>query len=615
MPGITGIISENNEKELHNAFLSSLKHLDYRSESFQEDGVHIGRVFHGFLNRDPQPVFSDNRRFVLFFYGEIFAFRNTEAHEIKDDAKFFLQVFQESERDALSDINGQFVAVVYDFQEKKTYLISDKMGTKPMYYTVNHGRLLFSSEVKTLLKDRAEYELNWAGISDLFHFGHLWGDKTLFKEILLLPPASCLMYQKGQINISRYWELPYDREVYHGKQKFSRREKQEYIDGLADVLSKAMKRTFARKRENLLFPLSGGLDSRFVVAFAGKYGVAPLKTFTMGPDASEDQIYASKVAELLGAVHESFQVNGEDVWDDAGMFSFLSDGMAMIYGPVAINRPLQMHYKQEEFIVAPQMSDAVFGNTLQHKKVKEVIRNERFDEKSSAVFQDIFNLQDETELKRLFMPEFYEKIKDEYRETPQGYMQKYKDPPHSYYMMLMNEHGRRGTLGGNVLINRYFEITMPSYDTELLEYGFLLPMKFREFQYAYRMAFAMLFPSLTDIPRQGVGLPIDASNFRLRQQVFINKLYALLRDKIPDKRLSLVQRKNKVTYVDFAGWFRGPMKEQLLSFMSGLKMTKEIFDQEGLEKIITDHLTGRRDHARLIWQVINLEYFYRNFIG
>ena len=612
MPGITGIISDRDETTLFEAFLASLKHLDYKTEVYQKKGIHIGRVFHGYINKNPQPLISENRRYIVFFYGEIFSYEDIDTDKISDSAAFFLKMFQQEGFAALKHFNGQFTSVIQDLWEKKTYIFSDKMGTKPVYYMISRNRLLFSSEVKTLLQENVPLDLNWKGVSELFHFGHLWGNKTLFEKIFQIPPASYLVFHHGKKEIKKYWEFPYDEKIYHDKEKLSFKEKRKYVEELKVVLSTAMKRSLIDNENSLLIPLSGGLDSRFVVAFAHNFGIDPIKTFTIGAERTEDQAYAAEIVKLLGLQHDKYPVIPENFWEDARDFSFLADGMSLIYGPAAITPPLRDKYREEEIIIAPQMNDAVFGSTLRHKKVKKIVCRSEFDVKTAEVFPGIFNLQNESDLKLLFSPIYYEKIKESYKEVPTTYMNKYTDPAHSYFMMLMNEHGRRGTLGGNILLGKYFEVRMPSYDADLLEYAFRLPLELKKDQWVYRLAFSELFPVLKDVPREGSGLPIDASVWRLRQQEYLRKGRMLLK-RIPAGRI--LKDQQNVSWINLGDWFRGPLKKKMISFLfNNENLTKELYSTSGLEKIVSEHISGKQDHAKLLWQVINLEYFYRHFL-
>jgi len=93
--------------------------------------------------------------------------------------------------------------------------------------------------VKPLLLADFQKELDFESISDLFHFGHLFGYKTLFKGINQLPEASCLVFCDGKITIQKYWDYPYDEYVYV-KQKCSKKEVDLYTGEMQDALLTAL---------------------------------------------------------------------------------------------------------------------------------------------------------------------------------------------------------------------------------------------------------------------------------------------------------------------------------------------------------------------------------------
>ena len=220
MPGIVGLISKNNGLKLFNKMIESLNHNNYRIDQWSKKNVHLGRIHLGYVNASSQPVFSEDKRFGLIMIGEIFSYGNIE-NNTKNDSKFFLDLFVKSGIKILSEINGQFAACIYDFKEEKVFIISDRFGTRPLYYYFDESGFLFAPEVKAILKANISTTIDYMSISDLFHFSHLFGNKTLFENIKQLPEASCLTYQNGSIRIHKYWDFPEYTEAYE-KTKFSK---------------------------------------------------------------------------------------------------------------------------------------------------------------------------------------------------------------------------------------------------------------------------------------------------------------------------------------------------------------------------------------------------------
>ncbi len=613
MPGITGLISSKQGEDVFNAMIKSLNHNNYKVDKWSKNNINLARIHLGYVNKSVQPVFSKDKRYGLILTGEVFSYGDIE-NESNDDSGFLLNIFLKDGEQAFQEIDGQYAACIYDFVEDKLFLISDRFGTRPLYYYYEENNFLFAPEVKAILKTKLNTRIDYSSISDLFHFGHLFGNKTLFNNIKQLPPASYLIYRMGKIEIKNYWDFPEYAEAYE-KIKFSRNEINNYIEEMQEIYAKAMKRQIFRNSSKLLIPLSGGLDSRYVIAYASALKTNPLVTFTFGPENNEDQVYAKMVAREVDAQHKSFIVQPGNIWEDAKYFSFVSDGMSMINGPIQILPSLRDFSVRKEILIAAQMCDVLFGSTLERRRIKYLIGRDHFDGKSKGIITNIFNLFQPDILQSIFDKSFLEKIDKQYKEIPLSYIEKYKRPLHSYFNLIMNEHGRRGTLGGNLLINTLYETRMPSYDNELVEFAYKLPVELKKKQFLYRKAFINKFPDLAAIKREGVNLPISASNIRLELKSYENKLIPYLKSTSASKVISKFSRWNKPSYVSYNEWFKNDLKQEMEAIILDKKtLSRGLYNENGLKGMLRQHSLPGVDHSRLIWQIINLEYFFRNFI-
>lgn len=613
MPGIAGLISDRTEELLFLSMQNSMNHLNYARDSHIKNGVHFARIHLNFINTAKQPLHSVDARYSLVFYGEIFSVEDNPVLDINNSPVFFLSLIEKHGLEILSKINGQFSASLHDHVSKTTYLISDRFGTRPIYYTINNNRLLFASEVKALLRDKIDKKINLHGIADLFAFGQLFGSKTLFEGILLVPPGTIIKYNQNNLEEISYWSFPYSDEVYR-KQSIDKRSTDQLRDSLEQILIHASKRQ-STNADKILVPLSGGLDSRYVAALYHHNGYRTIQTFTMGPEDSEDQRYGSQVARELDFPHTKFDIQPEPTWEAASSFSYYSDGMAMISGPLQIFEPLNYFSNKTQIIAASQMCDALFGSTLFRKRVKVLQHNQVPRHASNEVLINLFKGIDQQQVSHLFNPEVYKKIEGLYRIEPQKYCDNMYHPLHNYFRLLMNGRVRRGTLGGNIALNLRHETRMLSFDNDVFNFGWNVPIVYREHQYLYRKAFCNLFPDLGQIKRQGINLTIDASKARYELKILENKI-AILAMKGPFKNVVKYYKPwAKVSYTSYSEWFKNQLREKLVLFLTNKDLRcRELINTQYVETLLKDHLEGKRDNASILWQVINLEYFYRNFV-
>jgi len=214
-----------------------------------------------------------------------------------------------------------------------------------------------------------------------------------------------------------------------------------------------------------------------------------------------------------------------------------------------------------------------------------------------------------------FTEEFYGSLGDAYLETPRTYITRDKLPVNIYFKMLMNEYARRGVLGGNILYNLFYELRMPTFDAELFDFGYRLPLELRINQDLYRFTFSRLFPALSQVRREFLNLPVHAADYRIWLKIMEFKISTVLKRGPAGFLIRMVPRWNRPNYVDYASWFRQELRKELSSFLEEMVTVDQgVFKRISIDEIAREHFEGKADHSDILWQVINLEYIYRNFI-
>lgn len=611
MPGIAGLVSDSTEQHLFNSMHAVLNHHHYAISIFEKNGIHAAHVQR---QGDTSGIrHSADGAYSILFDGELFSVVGEKAEGITDSATHFLKLISENSLEVLKKINGQFSAWVHNHQTNTTHLISDRFSTHPLYYTVHKNRLLFATEVKALLKDSLEKKIDFHGIAELFSFGHLFGNKTLFENIHLLPPATILTYHNNTITQTQYWTHPYSEETYH-PQKINTKKSKELSEQLRQILINATQKQ-STHADKFLLPLSGGLDSRYIAALYHHIGKQNLTTFTMGPDESEDQQYGSQVAHALGFSHTKFEINPQKIWEAARKFSYMADGMSFLSGPIQILEPLEHFSNTKEIAPVSQMCDALFGSSLWRKRIRTLQANKEPRSVSNDILINLYNLYDRNQIQKLFRPEVFSKTEELYHIEPKKYCNPEYHPLHNYYRLLMNEHGRRGTLGGNIAINAHYTTRMLTYDNDVFDFGWSLPIAYREHQYLYRKVFTDMFPELAKIKREGYNLKIGASQTTYELKVIENKIAKIALGSPLKPIASLYKPWVRPNYVNYTAWFRDDLKENITNFLTTKKLkSAEILNTQYVKTLVDEHLQGKRDNSPLLWQLINLEYFYQNFI-
>ncbi len=318
MCGIAGLISSRPEGQI-GAMLKSIRHRGYDNEGIYVSPVFGDRQFKTCLGHrrlsiidtsaaGNQPFFSENKRFAITYNGEIYNYRMVrEELEVKgyrfktdSDTEVLINAFQEWNVDCLAKLNGMFAFAVWDDLEKKLYLVRDRAGIKPLYFTKIGDQFLFASEIKAILASRLiKAELDLEGLDQFMTFLWTVHDKTLFNGVFQLPPAHFLIWKNGEVSTKEWWDLDYSQEEKGRTEKYWR-------EKTLDTLTKVTQMEMIADVPLGAF-LSGGVDSSSIVALMTKFAKQKVRTYTTGiseRDLSFDIIpddveWSRKVANIL----------------------------------------------------------------------------------------------------------------------------------------------------------------------------------------------------------------------------------------------------------------------------------------------------------------------------
>ncbi len=259
-----------------------------------------------------QPM-SDNKGDVwITFNGEIYNFpeirdelkKKGYLFKSQTDTEVILYAYQEWGTDCLKRLNGMFAFGIYDEKKKLLFLARDRVGKKPLYYTLSQEGLTFASELKALLIDKKiSREIDLQALNHYLTFGYIGGDLCIFKNIRKLLPAHALTYetQSGKTNIWKYWDLTGILE-----ENFS---EDELLQELEERLEDAI-RIRLKSDVPLGVFLSGGIDSSLVVAILSRITTEPVKTFSVGFEENRynELPYARIVANHFKTDHHEIMV-------------------------------------------------------------------------------------------------------------------------------------------------------------------------------------------------------------------------------------------------------------------------------------------------------------------
>jgi asparagine synthase (glutamine-hydrolysing) len=253
-----------------------------------------------------QPIHNEDKSVWIVFNGEIYNFpelrRELEQRGHKfythSDTEVIVHLYEEMGADCIAKLRGMFAIALYDERKDLLLLARDRLGKKPLHYALHRGRLLFGSEIKTILSLHPELaETDPEGLLQYLYFGYIPDPHTAFRGIRKLPAGHLMEFRNGEIKIRQYWNLP-----EYGTHPAMSEE---------DCLSEIERRLEEAVRIRLISDvplgalLSGGVDSSIIVALMARASAKPVKTFSIGFRAERfnESEYARIVAERFGTEH------------------------------------------------------------------------------------------------------------------------------------------------------------------------------------------------------------------------------------------------------------------------------------------------------------------------
>jgi len=254
-----------------------------------------------------QPMANEDGSLWIVFNGEIYNYRElrqeleAKGHVFRtsSDTETILHLYEEKGSECLQELRGMFAFTIWDTDHRVLFLARDRLGKKPLYYTEQADALTFASELGALMRDpTVDRVVDPYAIDEYLTYLFIPHPRTIFRDVRKLPPASYAIYQKGRLQIQRYWDVRYD--CIDEKRSFT-----DNVENLDALLREAVRLRLLADVPLGAF-LSGGLDSSLVVALMQEASSRPVRTFSIGYEESSfnELEHARQVADALGTEHE-----------------------------------------------------------------------------------------------------------------------------------------------------------------------------------------------------------------------------------------------------------------------------------------------------------------------
>ena len=623
MCGIAGIVSaaagEQIDAEAIHRMCQAIVHRGPDDEGiFVKDGTGLGmrRLSIIDLSGGHQPVFNEDRTVWIVFNGEIYNFPELREDLLKrghsfrthSDTEVIVHLYEEMGADCVRKLRGMFAFALYDERRRKLLIARDRLGKKPLHYALQSNRLLFGSEIKAILAVAPELaEVNSEGLLQYFYFGYIPDPHTAFQTIHKLPPGHLLEFAGGEIKIREYWDVP-----EYGTHAAMPEE--ECLEELERRLEEAVRiRLVSDVPLGAL--LSGGVDSSIIVALMARVSSAPVKTFSIGFRAEQfnEAKYARLVAERFSTDHHELVLDPnleetltylsgmlEEPFGDSSMLpTYYVSRMAREHVTVALSGDGgdELFAGYDRYVTA--MERRRFDGTpswigrLYREQVHDRLpasmygKNLAWNASLSARDRYLDGVSFFPALHRerdLFAREFLEAA--EKLPDPLLQWQRYYDEaPAKDVLSRLMYLDVKTYLTADILakVDRMsmaasLEVRVPMLDHEFLEWVAALPVEWK---------------------------------FRGGTRKYILKKLAE-RLGIPHE---LLHRRKQGFQLPLVEWMRNEMKDQFLRvLLEPQTLQRGYFKPEAVRSLVDEHARGRRNRSGLLWRMLILELWHRNFL-
>ena len=557
-----------------------------------------------------QPMCDAEAGLALTFNGEIYNFRDLRqelaacGHKfaLDSDTEVLLRAYQHWGEKVLDRLRGMFAFAIWDARNQRLFMARDRFGEKPLFIHQDADGIYFASEIKALLRlPKARPAVNLSAVWDFLAYRYVPGPSTLFEGIRKLAPGTCATWENGKLTERRYWSAP-DRESSRPMAPDAN-----VVGTFLGRLDEAVKLQMVSDVPFGAF-LSGGLDSSTIVALMTRHNTN-VRTFSVGfgEGGYSELAYANVVARHFGTNHHELVVGFDDIVDNLPKLVGYRDAPVSEASDIPIYMLAKEASKTVKMVLTGEGSDEILGGypkhvferfTQSYQLLPGYIRNNliapltqslpyEFRRAKTAIAN--LNIEDWQERYVRWFGALNHRERDELSvlrmngSTHAADRPPFDSAPESTTLRRMLYFDQTSWLPDNLLergdrmtMAASIESRVPFLDHELAGYVSSLPDRYRvkglTTKWILREAGRNLIPdAILKRPKVGFRVPVNK-------------------------------------------WFQGPLKGYLCDHLKGRdSKTRAYFDPQVLDRVIDDHIDGKQNHEKLLWALLNLEIWHRQY--
>jgi len=570
------------------------------------------------LNTGHQPIHNEDKTISVILNGEIYNYKELrqsltqKGHVFTtgSDTEVIVHAYESYGIDFLDHIDGMFAIALWDEPNQSLFLIRDRVGKKPLYYTNIAGSFYFSSEIKSFLKVPGfEQGLNAQTLCNYSVYSYCPPPATIFKDVSKVLPAHYITVTETSVTSTPYWKL--QSSEYTGLTKG------EAQKTLHDLLFKSIKKRMHSDVPIGAF-LSGGLDSSIIVALMSEFSSKPIKTFSIGfnEDNYSELPYARSIAKKFKTDHyeEIVTPKIDDILDD---YIYCLDQPFADSSSIAAYYLSRMTRKHVTVALSGDGGDESFGGYPRYKAMLlyQLMRNKPFLKNMFISIAQLLLTKDTTHIDsksyKIKLMKFSQCLKDNYPSlvaynswfchfSPESLHELFKTPGTLCNLKHLAQYYDRASNQSSAERTLYTDIHTYLPDDLLFKMDSMSMAHSLEVRSPFLDHHFIEFVST---------LPLQHKVSLFNSKIILKETY---KDYIPK---AIINRKKMGFGVPISKWFRHDLKPLLRHVLNVEAMqSRGIYNAAHIETLVNEHISGKSNNAYPLWNVFIFELWCQKFI-
>ncbi|WGS65722.1 asparagine synthase (glutamine-hydrolyzing) [Marinitoga aeolica] len=566
-----------------------------------------------------QPIHNETKSIWLVWNGEIYNFKELRNELLKKGHKFYtdhsdsetiVHLYEEYGIDFINKINGMFAIALWDSKNKELILIRDRMGQKPLFYSFVNNEIIFSSEIKGILKyPYYKKEPNFEALNHYFTFKNIPAPFTPFKNIYSLFPGEVLIFdvEKKKKKQFKYWEIDF--------LKTNNDNIEEITYNIRNLLEDSVKKRMISDVPIGAY-LSGGLDSSSVVSIMSKYSNSKIKTFSLGyttflEHKNQDIIAARKISNILDTDHYEYFMSPQELIDD--LPNVLRSFDAPFSGAISTFFLTKLISKHVKVALSGDGADELFGSYLAPRLSQPLYYFEKIYKKIKSGYQ--LSNEDKIKLKPFennikFLENLYLKSN--------GNFEKWK-----YEILLFKDEEKKRLLNNGVFeYDKFNSFDLLKKDVENLKaldpLNRALELEWKTLLPDHVLAFVDFLSMVHSVEVRSPFLDYRLveyvaslpGNLKIKNGNIKDILKKSLKGILPDK---IINRKKEGFVLPVFWWLKNELKSFIFENLNEHELKNSVFNYEYVKFLLDSYYNNKENDFKLaakIWNIVSFKIWW-----